>query len=179
MGVKKSLWISSDRRAGREHFQALGHRRRWGRRNTSRWAPWNVCQTRYREFPKFENHLELDTALFFLSEVWKAHRVGDTALFFLELVRGLYGRNPSSSNSSESSHCHWCERFAVRPGQQTASKMERCEASTGPSSERKHPASCFGFAMLTHFPHICWWQYFAPSPLPLIWTTTNQIKLFG
>ena len=86
MGVEKSPWIFSDWRAKREHFQALGHRR-WGRRILPvEGAPWNVCQTRYREFPKFEKHLELDTALFFLPEVWKALRVGDMAPFFLELV---------------------------------------------------------------------------------------------
>ena len=87
----------------REHFQALGHRR-WGRRILPvEGAPWNVCQTRYREFPKFEKHLELDTALFFLPEVWRALRVADTAPFFLELIRRRYGSNPSSSKSTESS----------------------------------------------------------------------------
>ena len=88
MGVEKSLWIFSDRRAGREHFQALGHRR-W-ERNTSRWRSTvggtsaERLPNRYREFPKFEKHLELEARP---SSFWN-----------------LYGRNPSSSKSTESSH---------------------------------------------------------------------------
>ena len=66
---QKSPRIFSDRRAKREHFQALGHRRGGRQILPVEGAPWNVCQTRYREFQKFEKHLELDTALFFLPEV--------------------------------------------------------------------------------------------------------------
>ena len=104
-----------------------------------------------------------------IPEVWKALRVGDMALFFLELVR----------QESIEQQKHWefaltmppkerRERFTVGPVQQTTSKIERCKASIGPSSEREHPASCFSFAMLTHFPHICWWIFCTvPSPLTL------------
>ena len=137
MGVEKSPWIVSDRRAKRKHFQALGHLR-WGRRNTSRW------RSTVKRLPNM---------LPGIPEVWKALRVGDTALFFLEL-----GRQESIEQKKHWDFALWTqskerrERFVVRPGQQAASKIERCEASIDPSSERKHPASGFGFAMLTHFP---------------------------
>ena len=75
-----------------------------------------------------------------IPKVWKALRVGDMALFFLELVQ----------QESIEQQKHWefalttpskerRKRFTVGPGQQTATKIERCEASIGPSSEREHP----------------------------------------
>ena len=88
-------------------------------------------------FPSKEHRGTLNT-LPGIREVWKALGVGNTALFFLELVR----------QESIEKQKQWefvltmpskerRERFAVGPGQQTASKIERCEASIAPSSERK------------------------------------------
>ena len=126
-------------------------------------APWNVCQTRYREFPKFEKHWKLETRL---SSYWN-----------------LYGRNPSSSEAlrvcTDTAVKREAQKICRWTGQQTASRIEWREASIGRSSERKHPASCFGFAMLTHFPTCAEDNISHRPPLPLHWTKTNQSKLFG